>query len=51
MSRSIVLAASIILAMNAAHAAEDPLRFSCNGNMIEPTSLAPSPKTVQLVLA
>jgi hypothetical protein len=50
MSRSIVLAASIILAMNAAHAAEDPLRFSCNGNMIEPTSLAPSPKTVQLVL-
>jgi hypothetical protein len=50
MFRSIVLAAIIILSMNAAHAAEESLRFSCNGNMIEPTSLAPSPKSMQLVL-
>ena len=50
MFRSIISAATIVLVMNAAYAAEDSRRFSCNGNMIEPTSLAPSPKSVQLVV-
>jgi hypothetical protein len=51
MSRSMILAVAIVLVVNAAHAAENSGRFSCNGNMIEPTSLAPSPKSMQLVLS
>ena len=50
--RSLVISVlTIVLVMNAAHAAENSRRFSCNGNMIEPTSLAPSPKSMQLVLS
>jgi hypothetical protein len=36
--------------IGAAHAANEPLRFSCSGTMIEPTALTASPKTVRLVL-
>jgi hypothetical protein len=47
--KSIVLAVTIVLVMNAARAAEGPRQFSCSGNMIEPISLAPSPKSMQLI--
>jgi len=36
--------------MGAAYSAEDSRQFSCNGNMIEPISLALSPKSMQLIL-
>jgi hypothetical protein len=34
-----------------AHAANEPLSFSCSGTMIEPTALTASPKSVRLVLS
>ena len=51
MIRSIAIAVTIVLMMDAAHAAEDPRQFSCNGNMIEPRSLAPSPTSMRLTLS
>jgi hypothetical protein len=37
--------------MDAAHAAQASRQFSCSGNMIEPTSLAPSPKSGRLIMS
>lgn len=52
MRRSATIAAlSMVSAFSAASAAGEPNKFSCNGTMIEPTSLAPSPKSVQLALS
>jgi len=50
MFRNIISTAAIFLVMGAAYAAEDSRQFSCNGNMIEPISLALSPKSMQLIL-
>jgi hypothetical protein len=51
MTRNVTIATLAILsAISAAFAAEEQTKFSCSGEMIEPTSLAPSPKNVQLTL-
>ena len=50
MIRSATISVTIVLMMNAAIAAEGPHHFSCNGNLIEPTSLAPSPISIRLTL-
>ena len=36
--------------IEAAYSAAASQGYSCNGNVIEPTGLAPSPKTVRLIL-
>jgi hypothetical protein len=51
MRRSVTIAAlAMVSAISAASAAAEQNKFLCNGTMIEPTSLAPSPKSVQLTL-
>jgi hypothetical protein len=50
-TRSIAVAvSSAVLMTSAAYAAQEPPKFSCSGTMIEPASLAASPKSVQLTL-
>jgi hypothetical protein len=52
MSRSVTIAAlAIASAISAASAAEEQTKFSCSGMMIEPSSLAPSPKSLQLTVS
>src|SRR5258708_7374534 len=52
MTRNVTIAALAILsAISAAFAAEEQTKFSCSGEMIEPISLAPAPKSVQLTLS
>jgi hypothetical protein len=51
MRRSVTIAALMMVStISAASAAGEQNKFSCTGTMIEPTSLAPSPKSVQLTL-
>jgi hypothetical protein len=50
MTRNVTVAAlAMLTAISAAFAAGE--QFSCSGEMIEPTSLAPSPKSIQLTLS
>jgi hypothetical protein len=52
MRRSVTIAAlAMASAISAASAAGEQNKFSCTGTMIEPTSLAPSPKSLQLTLS
>jgi hypothetical protein len=48
MIESAVAALIMVFTIFAGYAAEKPRQFSCTGSMIEPTSLAPSPKNVKL---
>ena len=51
MRRSVTIAAlTMVSTISAASAAGEQNKFSCTGTMIEPTSLAPSPESVQLTL-
>jgi hypothetical protein len=52
MTRNVTVAAlAMLTAISAAFAAGEQTKFSCSGEMIEPTSLAPSPKSIQLTLS
>jgi hypothetical protein len=52
MSRSVTIAAlAMASAISAASAAGEQTKFSCSGMMIEPSSLAPSPKSLQLTVS
>lgn len=51
MSRIFVLIGSYLLSTIITASAADPRKFSCNGSLIEPSSLAPSPKSVALMLS
>jgi hypothetical protein len=52
MVRSVTIAAlAVASAISAAFAAEEQTKFSCSGMMIEPSSLAPSPKSLQLTVS
>lgn len=50
MTRNVTIAALAMLTISAAFAAEEQTKFSCGGEMIEPISQAPAPKSVQLTL-
>jgi hypothetical protein len=51
MTRNVAVAALAMLStISAAFAAGEQSKFSCSGEMLEPTSLAPSPKSIQLTL-
>jgi hypothetical protein len=49
--RVIIAALATALAISAASAGGEQNKFSCSGSMIEPASLAPSPKSAQLTLS
>jgi hypothetical protein len=51
MRRSAIAALTMLSAISAASAAGEQNKLSCTGTMIEPTSLAPSPKNVRLTLS
>ena len=51
MTKSAVFAVIMVFMAFAGYAAEKPRPFSCTGSIIEPTSMAPSPKTMQLTLS
>jgi hypothetical protein len=52
MTRNVAVAALAMLStISAAFAAGEQSKFSCSGEMLEPTSLAPSPKSIQLTLS
>jgi hypothetical protein len=50
MFRTAIVGLVMAAMMDAAHAAQASRQFSCSGNMIEPTNLAPSPKSGRLIL-
>jgi hypothetical protein len=52
MRRSVTITAlAMVSAISAASAAGEQNKFLCTGTMIEPTSLAPSPKSLQLTVS
>jgi hypothetical protein len=52
MTRNVTVAAlAMLTAISAAFAAGEQTKFSCSGEMLEPNSLAPSPKSIQLTLS
>ena len=50
MFRIAIIGLAMAVMMDAAHAAQASRQFSCSGNMIEPTDLAPSTKSGRLIL-
>jgi hypothetical protein len=50
MFRTAIVGLAMAAMMDAAHAAQASRQFSCSGNMIEQTGLAPSPKSGRLIL-
>src|ERR1700688_1480808 len=51
MFRTAIVGLATAAMMDAAHAAQASRQFSCSGNMIEPTSLAQSPKSARLIVS
>jgi hypothetical protein len=51
MFRTAIVGLAMAAMMDAAHAAQASRQFSCSGNMIEPTSLAQSPKSGRLIVS
>lgn len=50
MFRTAIVGLAMAAMLDAAHAAQASRQFSCSGNMIEQTGLAPSPKSGRLIL-
>ena len=51
MFRAGIVGLAMAVMMDGAHAAQASRQFSCSGSMIEPTGLAPSPKSGRLILS